>query len=458
MNGKNIGFVSTRFAGVDGVSLEASKWARIFEENGHRCYWFAGQLDRDPSTSFLTPEAHFDHADNRNITAQVCCPSGDTSCTRKTIRALTSHLNIQLRCFIDRFDIDLLVVQNALAIPMHIPLGLALTEVIAETCIPTIAHHHDFYWERSRYLVNGSNTYFNTAFPPKLPNMIHVVINSDARENLARRRGIPSAIIPNIIDFHNLPDVNPLRVHAFRKSIGLKPEDKMVLQPTRVVRRKGIEHAIDLVRALDDPSYKLVISHEAGDEGFEYAEWLQSYASECHVDLRLVTAGIKDPFMQKEKDGKGFSLWDIYPSAELITYPSSCEGFGNALLEAIYFKKPVLINRYPIYKRDIEPKGFDFIEMDGCLSRNTIEKVKEILKSPDRKAQMVNHNYAVGARYYSYGVLRRYLAHLMANIFSEDATHTCGDLRQNRVIYLKDRKGKASDSYRGRKYTYAARI
>jgi hypothetical protein len=39
---KNIGFVSTRFAGNDGVSLEAAKWAEVLEASGHRCYWFAG--------------------------------------------------------------------------------------------------------------------------------------------------------------------------------------------------------------------------------------------------------------------------------------------------------------------------------------------------------------------------------------------------------------------------------
>ena len=45
MKGKNIGFVSTRFAGIDGVSLEASKWSEVLEQNGHNCFWFAGELD-----------------------------------------------------------------------------------------------------------------------------------------------------------------------------------------------------------------------------------------------------------------------------------------------------------------------------------------------------------------------------------------------------------------------------
>jgi len=58
---RNVGFVSTRFAGTDGVSLESSKWADVFTKNGYACFWFAGQLDREPDRSFQVPEAHFQY-------------------------------------------------------------------------------------------------------------------------------------------------------------------------------------------------------------------------------------------------------------------------------------------------------------------------------------------------------------------------------------------------------------
>ena len=48
----NAGFVSTRFAGTDGVSLETEKWADIFEKEGLNCFYFAGELDRDPERSY----------------------------------------------------------------------------------------------------------------------------------------------------------------------------------------------------------------------------------------------------------------------------------------------------------------------------------------------------------------------------------------------------------------------
>ncbi len=56
-----VGFVSTRFAGIDGVSLETAKWAEVLEEMGHTCFYFAGFCDRTSERSLVVPEAFFGH-------------------------------------------------------------------------------------------------------------------------------------------------------------------------------------------------------------------------------------------------------------------------------------------------------------------------------------------------------------------------------------------------------------
>ena len=55
----NVGFISFRFEGTDGVSLETAKWAQILEEMGHTCFYFAGVSDRPEDRSMVVPEAHF---------------------------------------------------------------------------------------------------------------------------------------------------------------------------------------------------------------------------------------------------------------------------------------------------------------------------------------------------------------------------------------------------------------
>jgi mannosylglucosylglycerate synthase len=414
---KNIGFIATRLAGTDGVSLEAAKWAEVLGEAGHHCYWFAGELDKPDDISELVPEAHFQTDRNQDIMQAVFGNKARPPAITDAIHELRHFLRGRLHDFIRRFQLDMLIVQNALTIPMQIPLGLALSEVIAETLIPTIAHHHDFYWERVRFSLNAVGDYLRMAFPPRLNNIEHVVINSTAQEELAHRKGLSSVIIPNVLDFAHPPNSHVSCTSALRDGLGLGCDDIMILQPTRVVQRKGIEHAVELVKELHDPRCKLVISHAAGDEGFDYVEWLKEDARKMGVDLRFLESPEIAPDTPVHDVFRHLSLWDVYPHADFITYPSLYEGFGNAFLEAIYFKKPLLINRYAIFVKDIEPQGFDLVVMDGYLTSHNVAAVREVLDSPARREQMVTHNYHVAARHYSYAILRERLGSLMLNIF-----------------------------------------
>ena len=414
----NIGFVSTRFAGIDGVSLESSKWARVLEDQGHACFWFAGELAKSEHISLQARQANFKDGQNQWINRQLFGSHKKSLQLARIICNYKSTIASRLKLFIDMYQLDLLVVENALAIPMHIPLGLALTDVIAETGIPTIAHHHDFYWERNRYLpLNGSKIYIHRAFPPRLPNIQHVVINSEARHELARRRGIASTVIPNALDFENPPTVRKERIRALRRSIGLNQDDIMFLQPTRIVERKGIESAIKLIKELNHPQYKLVVSHEAGDEGFEYAQKITRLARQSGIEIRFIHNMVDDPFAPRQNSKDRFSLWEVYQAADFVTYPSLYEGFGNAVLEAIYFKKPLLINRYKIFKEDIEPRGFDLIKMDGILSAEVITDIQNIIRNKARREKMVAANYRLAREHYSYAALRRQFATLISNLF-----------------------------------------
>ena len=114
-------------------------------------------------------------------------------------------------------------------------------------------------------------------------------------------------------------------------------------------------------------------------------------------------------------DGKKqYAIWDVYPHADFVTYPSLYEGFGNALIEAIYFKLPVFLNRYSVYVDDIAPLGFDFVEIDGQVTDEAVEAVRALLASPERCQQMAEKNYALAAELFSYQAVERALRPLLA--------------------------------------------
>ena len=275
---RRIGFVSTRFAGVDGVSLEASKWAAVLEAAGHRCFWFAGELERPAPRSMRVARAHFKHLANRVIDRAAFGPGPHGGRLDRLILAMARRLEADLYRFVNLFDLDLLIAENCLSIPMQLPLGVALTRLAADTGIEIIAHHHDLRWERTRFALNGVSDMMLASFPPVLPNIHHVAISSIAAEEFRRYTGQPAAVIPNVMDFEHPPGSSRNAGAAFRRAVGAGPRDILILQPTRVVSRKGIEHAIELAARLDLPRCKLVVSHESGDEGDDYARRVQSLA------------------------------------------------------------------------------------------------------------------------------------------------------------------------------------
>ena len=329
---------------------------------------------------------------------------------------MAEYLKGTLYEFVKRFELDVLVIENALTIPMHIPLGIAITEFLLETEMPAIAHHHDFYWERDRYQISNVSDYLDMAFPPRIPHLQHVVINEAARDMLAWRKGVHCILIPNVFDYDNPPgDVDDYAADL-RAELGLSRNDRMVLQPTRIVPRKGIEHAVTLLRRLHDPLCKLVISHPSGDEGHEYMEQLVELSQDDGIDLVLCGDRIAD---RRQLDGAGrkvYVLKDLYPHADLVTFPSLYEGFGNALLEAVYFRRPVVVNRYSVFIRDIEPKGFRMPTIDGFVSRATVQEIRRIVEDAQYRQQLVDHNYEVARRYYGYPVLRHGLRLMFGNI------------------------------------------
>ena len=99
--------------------------------------------------------------------------------------------------------------------------------------------------------------------------------------------------------------------------------------------------------------------------------------------------------------------------ADFVTYPTLYEGFGNALLEAIYFRKPVLVNRYSVYVADIAPVGFDFVEVDGWISDESVSLVRRLLDDPERCQTMVDKNYELARQHFSYQVLADALQRLL---------------------------------------------
>jgi glycosyltransferase involved in cell wall biosynthesis len=415
----NIGFISFRFQGTDGVSLETSKWADVLEEMGHKCYYFSGLSDRPPDRSMVVEKAHFLDPEIRDYYNRFFSSSNRTREETHWIHSKREFFKEQLYVFIEKYKIELLIPQNILSFPLNIPLSMALVEIIAESNIPAIAHHHDFTWERKPLLVNSIWDYITMAVPPNLPSIQHVVINSSASHQLARRAGVSSVIIPNVMDFENPPHEDDEYSSDLREVLGIESDELFILQPTRVVQRKGIEHAIELVSRLGRKA-RLVISHATGDDGYDYEARVVEFAEQMGVRTIFSSERFGEKRGTTEDGKKIYSLSDAYPHADLVTYPSLIEGFGNAFLEAVYYRKPIVVNNYAIYATDIRPKGFKVIEFDEYITKQTVQDTLRILDDYKYQEELCSFNYVLALRHFSYKVLRSQFQVLLANAFGSN--------------------------------------
>ncbi|RPI53987.1 MAG: glycosyl transferase family 1, partial [Chloroflexi bacterium] len=293
-----IGFVATRLSGTDGVSLETAKWAEVARRLGHQAAFCAGQVEEAAPNATLIPELHFQHPEAKVLGEMAFGRRDPPAELQRRLDASAATLEERLRTWLAGTGVEVMVVENALAIPMHLALGLALARLIRATGIPSVGHHHDFYWERERFRLNCIPKLLRESFPPKLPTLRHVTINSLARRDLERRRGIKSDLVPNVFDYEapapGLDDYN----RDLRAAIGLSPAGRLFLQPTRIVARKGIELSLELVHRLGDPRVRLVISHQAGDEGMDYYEGLQRRAAALGLEIHHL-AGLVVPVVQE---------------------------------------------------------------------------------------------------------------------------------------------------------------
>lgn len=398
--------LATRLAGNDGVTLEAKNWKHILERMGHRVTFVAGKLD---CGGVLIPELHFQTPSVVELYDKVVYGKHNYKKVESEIFIQAGVIEGKLRTIFRKKKIDLLIVPNVLSLPMHFSFAVALTRVLHDIPIPTIARHHDFWWERKRFLRSSMFPFFKKYFPPLLPNIAHVVINSKSEKDFIERMNITPTIIWDTVDFSKEVKSDTYS-KTFRKSFGIASDDCVYLQATRLVPRKRIELAIKFVERLNDPKAVLLIAGHAGDEGVEYEKYLREVAANSSARVMFIGESINSQrrivdyksHLGKIDRKRIYTLWDCYLNCDFVTYPTHLEGFGNQFVEAVLFKKPIIMTEYPVFKSDIKPLGFKVIEMPINVNASFIKEFKKLSMNQKELHTMTTHNFELGKKYLSY--------------------------------------------------------
>jgi glycosyltransferase involved in cell wall biosynthesis len=254
-------------------------------------------------------------------------------------------------------DAQLVVVENLCSLPLNPAAAHVVATVLAGR--PAVLHHHDLPWQRERFA--------GAPAPPDDPAWLHVTINDLSRRQLAEH-GIRATTVRNAFD----PDPPEGDRRGARTAMGMAEADVLVVQPTRAIARKGVPVALALAESL----------------GAAY--WLVGPTEEGYDDeLADVLASARVPVLRGLPSGR---IADAYAAADVVAFPSTWEGFGNPVVEAALYGKPLAVRRYPVAV-ELEAYGFRWFDADDP------EAVRAWLATPDRS--LIEHNRAVARTHFS---------------------------------------------------------
>lgn len=450
----HIGFIQHRLGRTDGVSLEVDKFRSILEKRGHEVFYLAGN-DDVPGGQFI-PELYPFHPVTQKILMNATRELKDYDSPEALLEEVKAHaalLKPGMIRFIQDNGLDLIFPNNLCSVGYNLPGMLALHEAIVETGVKTVCHNHDYWWEDSGEVYPTCEevvSFYEEHAPPNEPNVRHLCINRLGQAALKEHTGMDSRVVPNVFDFQQPLWTRDDYNASFREDIGLGPNDLYFLQATRVLDRKGIELAIDVIAELNRPEIrarleaaplydgrtfgpddKIVLVCAGYVEGIglsgSYEQSLIDKAAELGVDLIWCGERVKHS-RGSDDAGKIYSLWDAYVDADFVTYPSYWEGWGNQLIEAVFAKLPVLLFEYPVYVSDLRDAEFDVVSLGETLgdrdARNLVtvpeqavqdaaQGVVEMLIDADRRQRAVEHNFQRANEMYSYDALEKILVEIL---------------------------------------------
>ena len=451
----NIALCHFRAGEPDGVSLEMEKWKLALERLEHKVIILAGGLG-SLSDGYVIPELQYIHPINLLIaknTYGALKDFKDEKEYKEAVFAFAGLIKQKLLDFIKKYQINVLVPNNFWSIGGGLSTAIAFYDVVKETGIKCIPHHHDFFWESCRSNFRSCSAaveILNKYFPPSDisgKQIKHVVINRISQREMKQYRNLDSVVVPNVFDFDAPLWEKDEYNSDFRQKLGIKENDILILQATRIVTRKAIEMAIEFVGELkskrtlntlyckklyngqrfnkDSKVYFVLAGKQEADE--TYFNLLKQKALDSGVEMIFAWDIVEHSRIIKNGK-KCYSLWDTYVHADIVTYTSIQEGWGNQFLETVFAKLPIVIFEYPVFETDIKPKGFDVISLGNeyKLDKNGlafVEKSKTIkaadqavviLTDLDKREKTAEHNFNICKKHFSYNTLEV----MLNNIFN----------------------------------------
>jgi glycosyltransferase involved in cell wall biosynthesis len=269
-------------------------------------------------------------------------------------------------------ELDSLIVHNALSLHFNLPLTAALWKIAERGHPRIISWVHDLSWVNPLYrpLMQEREPWDLLRRPN--PNITSVFVSGQRLDEWQELTGVEvdaNHVIPNGIDPGALFKLGPV-AKELAERFELGETDVVLLAPVRITRRKNLEWAIEAAAAVraSGRSVQLLITGPPGPHNplaLEYVQELKQL-----TEVMGMQQSVRFLFEQNASATDGYAidaatLSDLYMLSDVVTLPSSSEGFGLPLAEAAIFRVPVVCTDLPAF-REVAPEGVRFVPLaDG---------------------------------------------------------------------------------------------
>jgi len=334
-----VGIVSFRLGAADGVSRAAALLARSFADLGHETLTVAGEGAVDRLVPGLSPAGG--------------APS---------LSAFQAAID----------DLDLVVVENLLTIPLHLPASRVVAEALRGR--PAVLRHFDPPWQRARFA-------HVTELPVDDPEWLSITVSRYTERQL-RARGIPA-----VTHYLGFDAPGPADRAAARSALGVADNELLCLHPVRAIERKNVPAALDLVHHIGGTYWLSGAAEE------DYAATAERIVAEAPV--RTIWRGFDD-----------MGVDNAYAAADLVVFPSTWEGFGLPPIEAAFRRRLVVVGDYPV-GRELRSAGFEWPACDD------VPRLDRLLGDPADRHAVVEHNLSVAEAHFSQRAATERLAQVL---------------------------------------------
>ena len=257
--------------------------------------------------------------------------------------------------------------------PFDIFEGLNLPLVVAPTG-RTLLTIHDIRGRRNDcgILERAANGVF---LERSLKAADHVITVSEAmkREILQVFPGLPISVVYNGLDTQGFDAVFEIDQQAVRRKYDLPAE--FILAVGHLERRKNYLRLVDSMARLRDQGRScslLIVGNDRGgnDRNERKAIEERINAADLSGCVKILT-GLSD-----------FEVRCVYKLCTLVVFPSSYEGFGIPILEAMAAGRPMVLSDIPAFREITENRGIYFPHDDTAAMASAIKK--GISSSSDR--------------------------------------------------------------------------